>query len=150
MLSLLWHEDVFFPIRILFFVTTMLSWQCGCLHLSQTDFIVTIQSWADRFGQWYSTIFEGRRVRWLYSVGEVVVTGTYSADRKFEFVLSPVQTAALLAFSSRSEALSFLEIQQHSGVRSTDDLKKILHSLCMQKDLAIVKVDGGQQCLQID
>lgn len=97
-----------------------------------------MQHCLDVFGKFYDTHTSHRKLTWVYSLGNCLVKGTYP-KQTFEFQLTTLQTVVLMQFVENGEApRSFQELATSTRIEP-DVLKRVLHSLSMQKVRLLVK-----------
>lgn len=95
------------------------------------------------FRAFYENETSGRRLQWVHSLGDAVVKGYFGVKKPYEFQLSTLQAAALLAFNSPSNECISLSYGELLGALQLPEeaLKRVLHSLACGK-YKILKKDG--------
>jgi len=89
-----------------------------------------------------------RRLQWVHSLGDAIVKGIYKT-RSYDFQISTLQAAALLAFSStdgESITLSYTDLANMLHLPD-EALKRVLHSLSCGK-YKILKKDGPPSAIR--
>ncbi|KAH9259759.1 hypothetical protein BASA81_002181 [Batrachochytrium salamandrivorans] len=100
---------------------------------------IDMQYCLEVFGKFYDTHTSHRKLTWVYSLGNCLVKGIYP-KQTFEFQLTTLQTLVLMQFAHHGagESKSFQELLASTRIE-LDVLKRVLHSLSMQKVKLLVK-----------
>ena len=93
----------------------------------------------DVFDGWYRQQHGHRVLQWLFTLGDVLVKGTFG-KRAFDMSVTPFQAAALLAFNGLAPGaeLTFDEARERIDVE-VEVAKRVLHSLACGKHRVLVK-----------
>ena len=85
----------------------------------------------------------------MHSLGDAVVKGYFGGKKPFEFQLSTLQAAVLLAFNSPGETTLSVSYGELSDALQLPEeaLKRVLHSLACGK-LKILKKDGPPNAIK--
>lgn len=87
----------------------------------------------DRFKQYYSKKFSGRRIQWLWNQSRNELRATWTTP-KYTFMVGSYQAAILLQYNAGSDSLSYEEIKAGTSI-SDDQLKAQLDTLVKLKVL---------------
>lgn len=90
------------------------------------------------FSQWYTARFNHRLLKWVYTLGDVTIVGSYE-KKKYNIVLTTIQGLVLMSFSGDSSVQSFEDVKQRLGIAEVEVLKRILHSLSCGKHKLLIK-----------
>jgi cullin 1 len=101
------------------------------------------------FRAFYENETSGRRLQWVHSLGDAVVKGYFGGKKPYEFQLSTLQAAALLAFNSPGQDCVSVSYNELSGALQLPEeaLKRVLHSLACGK-YKILKKDGPSNAIK--
>ena len=104
------------------------------------------------FEEFYQTNTSGRKLTWIFTNGEVVLSAIY-AKKRYLIELTPLQAVILLLFNSSSPTtaststsspvvLSYEELKRMSCVRVPEDVfQQVLHSLVCGKVKLLLRKD---------
>lgn len=91
----------------------------------------------DRFKSYYLGTHTGRRLTWQTNMGTADIKATFGKGQKHELNVSTYQMCILMLFNS-SDQLSYKEIEQETGIPSSD-LKRCLQSLACVKGKNVLR-----------
>lgn len=113
-----------------------------------------MQSSISKFNSWYQEKNPSRNLKWIHTLGEVVVKASYG-KRSYEISLTTLQGVLLSVFDKGGPAaassststttstsiapLTFLTIQELTGITNVDVLKRLLHSVSCGKYKLLTK-----------
>lgn len=83
------------------------------------------------FDEWYREQHSHRLLSWVYTLGDVVVKGTFGG-RSYNMTMTAFQAIALLEFSCRNSSITFQDLCSQIGVDEAAG-KRVLHSLACGK-----------------
>mmetsp|Transcript_25604 Transcript_25604/g.44718 ORF Transcript_25604/g.44718 Transcript_25604/m.44718 type:complete len:732 (+) Transcript_25604:6105-8300(+) len=95
------------------------------------------------FEEFYKSNKNRRLLKWIHSLGTVVVTGRFSGGKHFDFVCSTYQAAVLCMFNT-SRVLTFEEICSTMNA-DPDTCRKVLRTLVTQKYRILAKDPPSKQ-----
>lgn len=108
------------------------SWPLSA-PVSDTAVPVEMQKTLERFKQFYSKKYSGRKITWLWNQSRNELRTSY-LNLKYTFLVSSYQACILLQFNGGSDALSYAELSAATQL-SDETLKPQLTQLVKQKVL---------------